>query len=541
MTLNVFCIAADVELLFWGTQIQHQLNKLYKCGQTVGEHTTYYSKIQLPTWSVHWQSWEWLIWSVKTNQKQSLETGDHGPESAYQDITQVQNQYWYPWTFGSQPAPQSAERISTTSCPHVTLHHTFWSNFSQMHRKQSNWRKAKYPQRKKGSMSSVKGVSHLSRRAKRRLYCKLQLWMWRKWREKCRFAIFKTKKQACRFNHSSCLSTKTQPQKNKSAAVSSLEARGVEGALRRQNRLQNLCQSGRLSDTFLASSFSQNVATDTSVPARNITMCSPKTCTHPVRNSAVEPLLHTGRDVCGLMTQVIEQRTLNLSPSLEADNPSDPGQDQAENMNADVRTASKNTPTCRSDASLKALEKDIHGKSLILLWFTFLFSTAVWDDSVSMFPQNFSIISTENMEVSSHFRRVMYWHTWRGLTLISLTGTFVFESWRPLSLQMSGCILFFYLCRKAAIFLEVDKYRSAIIQKPVPSFQVVYRKHTLTLDDLSTLADQNWLNDQVLHIPAWGDLCWTEIYLNVTTHMASFCSRFWTCMENWSWSLQITR
>lgn len=52
-------------------------------------------------------------------------------------------------------------------------------------------------------------------------------------------------------------------------------------------------------------------------------------------------------------------------------------------------------------------------------------------------------------------------------------------------------------CSKNVIFPEVDKYRTAIVQKSVPSFQVVYRKHTLTLDDLCTLADQNWLNDQV--------------------------------------------
>ena len=36
-----------------------------------------------------------------------------------------------------------------------------------------------------------------------------------------------------------------------------------------------------------------------------------------------------------------------------------------------------------------------------------------------------------------------------------------------------------------------------MVVKSVPSFQVVYKKHTLTLDDLCTLADQNWLNDQV--------------------------------------------
>lgn len=44
---------------------------------------------------------------------------------------------------------------------------------------------------------------------------------------------------------------------------------------------------------------------------------------------------------------------------------------------------------------------------------------------------------------------------------------------------------------------EVTKYQTTMVQKPMSSFQVVYNKHTLTLDDLSTLADQNWLNDQV--------------------------------------------
>lgn len=77
----------------------------------------------------------------------------------------------------------------------------------------------------------------------------------------------------------------------------------------------------------------------------------------------------------------------------------------------------------------------------------------------------------------------------------------------------TGCILFSYMCRKNAILLEVAKYQTTIIQKPVPSFRVLYKKHTLTLDDLSTLADQNWLNDQVVILPKvqmqmseWKDL-----------------------------------
>uniref|UniRef100_A0A3Q1K9Z1 Ubiquitin-like protease family profile domain-containing protein n=1 Tax=Anabas testudineus TaxID=64144 RepID=A0A3Q1K9Z1_ANATE len=57
---------------------------------------------------------------------------------------------------------------------------------------------------------------------------------------------------------------------------------------------------------------------------------------------------------------------------------------------------------------------------------------------------------------------------------------------------------------KNVIISAVAKYQTVIIQKPVPFFQVVYKKHTLTLDDLSTLADQNWLNDQVMNM--YGEL-----------------------------------
>lgn len=90
----------------------------------------------------------------------------------------------------------------------------------------------------------------------------------------------------------------------------------------------------------------------------------------------------------------------------------------------------------------------------------------------------------------------------------SLWRLYWFYSW-------TSCILFSYLRRKNTIFLEVAKRQTTIAQKPAPSFRVVYKKHTLTLDDLSTLADQNWLNDQVVvscevHMQiseGWKDLC----------------------------------
>lgn len=60
-------------------------------------------------------------------------------------------------------------------------------------------------------------------------------------------------------------------------------------------------------------------------------------------------------------------------------------------------------------------------------------------------------------------------------------------------------IPFLFLCRKKAVAHEVTRYLTQEVeQKPLPSFQLIYKKHTLSLDDLLTLADQNWLNDQVV-------------------------------------------
>lgn len=41
------------------------------------------------------------------------------------------------------------------------------------------------------------------------------------------------------------------------------------------------------------------------------------------------------------------------------------------------------------------------------------------------------------------------------------------------------------------------KYKAALVSTPMKCFKVDYNKHTLTLEDLSTLDDQNWVNDQV--------------------------------------------
>lgn len=44
---------------------------------------------------------------------------------------------------------------------------------------------------------------------------------------------------------------------------------------------------------------------------------------------------------------------------------------------------------------------------------------------------------------------------------------------------------------------EMTRYRSGLASAPIAGFMVMYNKHTLGLEDLGTLEEQNWLNDQV--------------------------------------------
>ncbi|KAM6918275.1 sentrin-specific protease 5-like [Xenentodon cancila] len=73
--------------------------------------------------------------------------------------------------------------------------------------------------------------------------------------------------------------------------------------------------------------------------------------------------------------------------------------------------------------------------------------------------------------------------------------------------------------RKTAIFSEVSRCQNAIISRSVPSFRVVYKKHVLTLEDLLTLADQNWLNDQVMNM-------YGELIMESSHHKVHFLNSF---------------
>ncbi|XP_071348359.1 sentrin-specific protease 5-like isoform X2 [Trachinotus anak] len=375
-----------------------------------------------------------------------------------------------------------------------------------MHRTQSHRSKAKYLKKKKGFMSSVKGVSLLSRRTKRRLYCKLQLWMWRKQREKCRFGIFRAKKRACGTisGYGRCLSLKAQSQKNKrkvptyhtlnlensqartSAVVSPLgcDTEAPEDTLRGQNCLLKPRESVSLSETFAACSSLQNQVTDTNVAAATTsqTIASQRTDTFgkfceisdaSKCSCTVKPLLSTeDSEAGGGITQFKSQRTMIPPRRLEVDCPSgqhatvSPRQGQAPNGDTDERLTSKKSPL--ADVSLKALTKDIH---------EFL------DGFYRIYG---SFIPLQKSDVLRHLKRT-------------------FDS------DFSD--------RKNVIFSEVTKYRTAIVQKPVPSFQVVYKKHTLTLDDLLTLADQNWLNDQVMNM-------YGELIVESANHKVHFLNSF---------------
>lgn len=54
-----------------------------------------------------------------------------------------------------------------------------------------------------------------------------------------------------------------------------------------------------------------------------------------------------------------------------------------------------------------------------------------------------------------------------------------------------------FCCRGVNIKRETMRYRAGLASVPIPGFMVMYNKHTLSLEDLGTLEEQNWLNDQV--------------------------------------------
>ncbi|KAL7397137.1 hypothetical protein ABVT39_017415 [Epinephelus coioides] len=66
---------------------------------------------------------------------------------------------------------------------------------------------------------------------------------------------------------------------------------------------------------------------------------------------------------------------------------------------------------------------------------------------------------------------------------------------------------------------EMTRYRAALASAPVAGFMVTYNKHTLSLEDLGTLEEQNWLNDQIINM-------YGELIMEATQHKVHFFNSF---------------
>ncbi|XP_071010939.1 sentrin-specific protease 5 [Oncorhynchus clarkii lewisi] len=73
--------------------------------------------------------------------------------------------------------------------------------------------------------------------------------------------------------------------------------------------------------------------------------------------------------------------------------------------------------------------------------------------------------------------------------------------------------------KKLNIHSEMMKYKASLASTPMKCFKVDYNKHTLTLEDLSTLDDQNWVNDQVINM-------YGELIMDATQNKVHFFNSF---------------
>lgn len=103
---------------------------------------------------------------------------------------------------------------------------------------------------------------------------------------------------------------------------------------------------------------------------------------------------------------------------------------------------------------------------------------------------------------------------------------------------------------------EMTRYRAGLASAPIAGFMVMYNKHTLGLEDLGTLEEQNWLNDQVTEDEEDEGIKEQQRHKHdkvilvkrnamlldvLTLKLPSLPPRLLTCMENSSWRQHNTR
>uniref|UniRef100_H3DL84 Ubiquitin-like protease family profile domain-containing protein n=1 Tax=Tetraodon nigroviridis TaxID=99883 RepID=H3DL84_TETNG len=66
---------------------------------------------------------------------------------------------------------------------------------------------------------------------------------------------------------------------------------------------------------------------------------------------------------------------------------------------------------------------------------------------------------------------------------------------------------------------EIERYRAGLASAPIAGFAVMYNKHSLGLEDLGTLEEQNWINDQIINM-------YGELIMEKTQHKVHFFNSF---------------
>ncbi|XP_037537538.1 sentrin-specific protease 5 isoform X2 [Nematolebias whitei] len=354
-----------------------------------------------------------------------------------------------------------------------------------MYRTESRCRKAKSSQMRKKFMSSVKGASHLSRRAKRRLYCKFQLWLWRKRSEKRRLWIFRSRRRTSGINSGSGshLSLKPQSQKDNVSTIhlqtvsegttapvppAGQDGGGSEGAVVQQNGLSGWRESDSLSESPADPGSMQ--VTDTNFPSCSASqttqraMASSQSAGPSVQLREMDDPLnppHVVRSVpCAGSNACNEQLKVQREQRLPADCPS--------RQHSSVSSYQNQTTKCVDDR----ISSDAAPPTNVCLEEP---ATNIHDYLDGFYRRYGSFIPLCNSDLLRHLKK--------------------FNS------DFS------------------DRYRAAIMETPIPSFQVVYKKHRLTLEDLLTLADQSWLNDQIMNM-------YGELIMESSHHKVHFLNSF---------------